>query len=161
MFKHWILVKFGDAPCMHLFLVYICRIKTGSGRGLLSQCTRARAKHEVKSRRRSRRDLTYCSHKPECIVTTNPDRSVLIIIITWHFWFYPMDVRIPHLNDDHRGRSESHFACYSHCYITWHPLATGNCCLTMPSSRDAVLVTRYLEPFISKCLNAVKIILTQ
>ena len=41
------------------------------------------------------------------------------------------------------------------------PLATGNCCLTMPSSRDAVLVTRYLEPFTSKCLNAVKIILTQ
>ena len=72
-----------------------------------------------------------------------------------------MDVRIPHLNDDHRGRSESHFACYSHCYVTWHPLATGNCCLTMPSSRDAVLVTRYLEPFISKCLNAVKVILTQ
>ena len=65
------------------------------------------------------------------------------------------------LNDDHRGRSESHFACYSHCYVTWRPLATGNCCLTMPSSRDAVLVTRYLEAFISKCLNAIKIILTQ
>ena len=31
----------------------------------------------------------------------------------------------------------------------------------LPSSMDAVLVTRYLEPFISKCLNAVKIILTQ
>ena len=72
-----------------------------------------------------------------------------------------MDVRIPHLNDDHRGRSVSHFAYYSHCYVTWRPLATGYCCLTMPSSRDAVLVTRYLEPFISKCLNAVKIILTQ
>ena len=28
------------------------------------------------------RDLTYCSHKPECNVTTNPDRSVLITIIT-------------------------------------------------------------------------------
>ena len=41
------------------------------------------------------------------------------------------------------------------------PLATGNCCLKISSSRDAVLVTRYLEPFISKCLNAVKIILTQ
>ena len=71
-----------------------------------------------------------------------------------------MDVRIPHLNDDHRGRSESHFACYSHCYVTRRPLATGNCCLTMPSSRDAVLVTRYLEPFISKCLNAIKILET-
>ena len=27
------------------------------------------------------RDLTYCSHKPECIVTTNLDRSILIRII--------------------------------------------------------------------------------
>ena len=33
----------------------------------------------------SPRDLTYCSHKPECIGTPNPDRSVLITIITWHF----------------------------------------------------------------------------
>ena len=38
------------------------------------------------------RDLTYCSHKPECIGTTNPDRSVLITIITWHFQFHPVNV---------------------------------------------------------------------
>ena len=31
------------------------------------------------------RDLTYCSHKPQCTVMANPDRSVLITIITWHF----------------------------------------------------------------------------
>ena len=27
--------------------------------------------------------MMYCSHKPECIVTTNPNRSVLITIITY------------------------------------------------------------------------------
>ena len=40
----------------------------------------------------SPKDLTYCSHKPECIVTTNPDRSILITIITWHFQFHHMNV---------------------------------------------------------------------
>ena len=30
-------------------------------------------------------DWTYRSLAPSCTVTTNPDRSVLIIIITWHF----------------------------------------------------------------------------
>ena len=44
-------------------------------------------------------DLTYCSPKPECIVTTNPDRSVLIMIITYNmtFQFRPMNVSILHL----------------------------------------------------------------
>ena len=36
--------------------------------------------------------LTYYSHKRECIGTTNPDRSVLITIITWHFQFHPVNV---------------------------------------------------------------------
>ena len=43
------------------------------------------------------RDLTYCSHKPECIGTTNPDRSVLITIITWPFQFHPMNVSNLHV----------------------------------------------------------------
>ena len=33
------------------------------------------------------RGLTYCLHKPMCIFTTNPDRSALFTIITWHFNF--------------------------------------------------------------------------
>ena len=45
----------------------------------------------------SPRDLTYCSHKPECIGTTNPDRSVLITIITWHFQFHPVNVSNLHV----------------------------------------------------------------
>ena len=100
------------------------------------------------------RDLTYCSHKPECIVTTNPDTSVLITIITWHFQFRPVNVSILHLKDDYRARSESRFACYAHCYVTWWPLTTGIVASQGPSTTDAVLVTRYLTPFTSACLNS-------
>ena len=57
----------------------------------------------------SPRDLTYCSRKPECIGTTNPDRLVLITIITWHFQFHP---------------------------VTWCPLTTGIVASQYPSSRD-------------------------
>ena len=80
----------------------------------------------------SPKDLTYCSHKPKCIVTTNPDRSVLIIIITWHFQFLPVNVSILHLKYVYRARSESRFACYSHCCVTRYPLNIGNSRLTMP-----------------------------
>ena len=100
------------------------------------------------------RDLTYCSHKPECIVTTNPDRSVLITIITWHFQFRPVNVSILHLKYDYRAWSESRFASYSHCYVTWYPLTTGIVASLCPSARDAVLVTRYPTPFISASLNS-------
>ena len=99
--------------------------------------------------------LTYCSHKPECIVTTNPNRSVLITIITWHFQFCPVNVSILHFKYDYRARSESRFACYSHCYVTWYPLTTGIVASQCPSAKDAVLVTRYLTPFISACLNSI------
>ena len=42
---------------------------------------------------------TGSSHKPECIGTTNPDRSVLILItiITWHFQFHPVNVNNLHV----------------------------------------------------------------
>ena len=92
----------------------------------------------------SPRDLTYWSHKPECIMTTKPDRSVLITIITWHFQFRPVNGSILHLKYDYRARSESRSACYSHCYVTWCPLTTGIVASQCPSARDAVLVTRYL-----------------
>ena len=55
-------------------------------------------------------DLTYYSHKPECIMTTNPDRSVLITIITWHFQFRPVNVSHLHLRYEYRARSKSRFA---------------------------------------------------
>ena len=92
--------------------------------------------------------LTYCSYKPECIVTTNPDRSVLIAIITWHFQFCPVNVSILHFTYEYRARIEGLFACYSHCYVTCCPLATGIVASQFPSSRDDVVVTRYLKPFI-------------
>ena len=109
----------------------------------------------------SPRDMTYCSHKPEWMVTTNPNRSVLITIITWHFQFYPVNFSILHLNYEHRARSESRFACYSHCYVTWCPLTTGIVASQFPPSRDAALVTRYLRPFISASLNSLKRFQTQ
>ena len=69
----------------------------------------------------SPRDLTYCSHNPECIVTTNPYRSVLITIITWHFQFLPANASILHLKYECRARNDKRFACYSHCYVTCCP----------------------------------------
>ena len=65
---------------------------TGAWRGLLSQCTRAHSKQLIKSEAVKPRDLKHCLHKPNCIVTTNPDRSVLITIITWHFQFQLVNV---------------------------------------------------------------------
>ena len=103
----------------------------------------------------SPRDLTY---KPECIGTTNPDRSVLIKIITWHFQFHQMNV-----NNKMRicARSESRFTCPSYCYVTWCPLTTGTVVSQYPSSRDAVLVRRCLTHLISACLNTAKATLLQ
>ena len=64
--------------------------------------------------------LTNCSHKPECIVTTNPDRSVIIT-----FQFHPANVSILHLRYDYGAGSENRSAGYSHWYVTWSPLTTG------------------------------------
>ena len=108
-------------------------IKTGSG-GVCCHNARGRVRNRKSNPEGvSPRDLTYCSHKPECIVTTNPDRSVLITIITWHFQFRPVNVSILHLKYDYRARSESRFACYSHCYVTWYPLTTGIVASQCPS----------------------------
>ena len=91
---------------------------------------------------------------PSALWPTNPDRSVLITIITWHFQFRPVNVSVLYLIYDYRARGESRFACYSHCNVTWYPLTTGIVASQCPSARDAVLVTRYLTPIISACLNS-------
>ena len=146
-------MPFGPESSKQPFLV--SGIKTGSGR-VCGHNARGRVRNRKSNPEGvSPRDLTYCSHKPESIVTTNPDRSVLIPIITWHFQFRPVNVSILHLKYDCRARSESRFACYSHCNVTWYPFATGIVASQCPSARDAVLVTRYLTPFISVCLNSV------
>ena len=41
----------------------------------------------------------HYSHKPECIVTATPDRSVLITIIRWHFQFYLVGISILNLKN--------------------------------------------------------------
>ena len=61
-------------------------------RGLLSQCTRACANSTSNPSGYALGIWLPVSHAPSCIGTTNPDRSVLITIITWHFQFHPVDV---------------------------------------------------------------------
>ena len=102
------------------------------------------------------RDLTYCSHNPEYIVTINPDRLVLRTTTTWHFQFHLMNVSILHLRYEYHAQSESRFAWYPRCYVTWCPLTTEIVALECPSSRDAALMTRYLTPVISVKNNYVK-----
>ena len=108
----------------------------------------------------SHRDLTYCSHKPECIGTTNPDRSVLITIITWHFQFHPVNISNLHVKGAYVFEARA-VTCSSHCYVTSCPLTTGIVASQYPSSRDAELVRGCLSPLISACLNTVKATLPQ
>ena len=96
-------------------------------------------------------------HKPDCIGTTNPDRSVLITIIARHFQFHPVNVSNLHVKGAYVLEAiESHFTRFSHCYVTWCPLTTGIVASQYPSSRDAVLVRRCPTPLISACLKTVK-----
>ena len=104
------------------------------------------------------RDLTY---KPKCVVTTNPNRSVLITIITWHFQSNFVNVSILHLKYEYGAQRKSHFAYYSHCYVTWYPLMIGIVASKCQSARDAALVTHHLTPLISVCLKPLKRILPQ
>ena len=76
------------------------------------------------------RDLTYCSHKPECIVTTNHDIPVLILIITWHFHFHLVNVSTHQLRYVYRAQSEMRFTSYSD-YHHVVSLTEGNCPLTI------------------------------
>ena len=99
--------------------------------------------------------------KPECIVTTNPDRSVLITIITWHFQFHLVNVSILCLKYEYGAWGESRFACYSHCYVIWCPLMTGIVASQCTSASDAVLMTCFLTPLTSACLKPLKRILPQ
>ena len=105
-------------------------------RGLLSQCKSARAKQKFKQ------DLTYRSHKSECIGTTNSDRSVLITIITWHFQFHP--AKVSNLHEEGAYVLEAR-AVSRALPLLRHvvPLNDGNCRLTIPvvkgrRARDAL-----------------------
>ena len=61
-----------------------------------------------------------------------------------------------HLKSEYGARSESRFACYSHCYVTWRPLTTGIVASQCPTSRGAALVTNSLITLILACLNPLK-----
>ena len=88
------------------------------------------------------------SHGPSCIGTTNPDRSVLITIITWHFQYHPVNVSNLHVKRCICARSESRFTRSSHCYITWCPLTTGIVASQFPSSEMCSERDSPLEPFV-------------
>ena len=45
--------------------------------------------------------------------------------MTWHFQFHFVHGCIPHWKYEYGARSESHFACFFHCYVTWSTLTTG------------------------------------
>ena len=81
----------------------------------VTQCTRAHANSKSNPEAVRPWDLTYCSHKPECIVVVKPDRSVLITIKTWHFQFHPANISILHLKYEYGARSKSRFGFYSYC----------------------------------------------
>ena len=135
-----------------IYMDVVLGIKTSSG----GVCW-----HNARGRVQNRKSNPEAVNPRECIVTANSDRLVLIMIITWQFQFSPMNVSILHLKYKYHARSESCFACYSHCHVTWCPLMTGIVALQFASSRDAVLVTRYLTPFISACLNSLNQLLLQ
>ena len=77
------------------------------------------------------RYLMHYSHKPECIVTTNPDRSVLITIITWHFHFASWMLVSPLKTRIWCSKGEP-FRVLLILLRHVVPLNDGNCRLTMP-----------------------------
>ena len=124
------------------------------------------------------RDLTYCSHKRECIVTTNPDIGRGIWLPVLHcdkktrqigpnheynmtFQSHLMNVRIRHLKCDYDARRGNRFACYSHCYVTWRFLTPWNVTLQCPSARNTCARDAQPNTLISACLKLLKMILPQ
>ena len=97
---------------------------------------RARANRKSNPEAIRSRDWTYYLHKPECIVTTKPDRLVLIMFIIWHFNFTPWMLVFSTLkaNTIFAYKREP-FMCYSHYYVTRCYLNNRNCCLTMPIAK--------------------------
>ena len=84
--------------------------------------------------------LVVCLHKPECVVTTSLDSSIMITIVTWH---------LPLKND-------SCFSCFPHCYVTWRPLTRG-IVFKGPCARDALLHTFGISAFNSSKNNSTTI----
>ena len=74
--------------------------------------------------------LVVCLQKPEWVVTTNPDSSIMITIVTWH---------LPLKND-------SCLSCFPHRYVTWCPLTRG-IAFNVPCARDALLHTFGISAF--------------
>ena len=76
------------------------------------------------------RYLMYCSHESKYIVTTKPDRLVLITIITRNFSFQPVNVGILHAKGRYSAWSKSCFMCHM------VPLNNWNCHFTIPIVKE-------------------------
>ena len=101
--------------------------------------------HNARGRGQNRK--SYCSFMIGWIVTTKPNRSVLIAIKTWHFLYHSANVGIRYLKGEliycsKRGRFRVLIPRATH-YVTWCPLTTGIITSQCQSLRDAVLVTRW------------------
>ena len=66
-----------------------------SGSGVLwSQCTRACVKRKSQTRGRRPRHWIYCLCMPQYILTTKHSKLVLNMIMTWHYWFQPININV-------------------------------------------------------------------
>ena len=96
-------------------------------------CYNARGQGRVwnrKSNPKAYRYLTFCSHIPECILTTTPLEPVLIRIIACHFQF-PFNLRI-------RCSKWEPF-CVPLLLVRHVVPLIGYCCLTMPVGKGLCL----------------------
>ena len=151
--------KMFGPPCIHSLYTAASKlwdygIKTGSGEFC---CNIAWGRLWNRNDKAIRlRDWRYCLHKPKCIVTTKPDRWVLIMIITWQFFHFTLGMYFQHKRWIWCSKWElSHVLLQ----LLYHmvPLNDGNCHLTMSLARGTVLMTCCLTPLILTCSNPVKI----
>ena len=117
--------------------------------------------HSARRHMRNGKYWTYCSYTPGCILTTKPERSALVTIISWHVTLHLKNVSVVPVNGEYGVRTESRFTRFFHCYVTWCPLTTGFAASQYPSWRDAVLARCYHTPLVTACLNVVYTVLPQ
>ena len=109
--------------------VYAEGIKTNSG-GICCHNARGHVRNRKSNPESfSPSDLTYCWHK-HC--DKNPDRSALIMIITWHFQFHPMNVSNLRIKHAYMCSKREPFHALLPLLRDVVPLNDGNCHLTIP-----------------------------
>ena len=142
--------------CINIYIyIYICvcanvqRIKTSSVVFVVTMHEGASEQDEL--------DLTYCSHKPECIVTANPDRSVLIKIITRCFQFNLRMYFAFKIRGSAWCSKREQFRVLLPLFRHVVPLNDGNCRLKMPISRWYITIENPSYLFMTlSCTEAIQ-----